>query len=135
MAVILIVDDDPTVRLIATEMLRASDHAIVEASDGLEALRLLGAMAIDLVVLDMLMPNCDGVEVLMSIRRSQPSVKVLAISSGGRVGPGDYLNTARVLGADAILVKPLRLDSFRSMVDAMVSGRAASAAQPERSLA
>ncbi|WP_162998068.1 response regulator [Brevundimonas lutea] len=44
MAAILIVDDDPTVRLVATEMLRASDHAIVEAGDGVEAIRLLEAM-------------------------------------------------------------------------------------------
>nr|WP_162998067.1 response regulator [Brevundimonas lutea] len=67
------------------------------------------------------MPNCDGIEVLMSIRREQPSIRVLAISSGGRVGPGDYLNTARVLGADGVMVKPLRLETFRRTVEAMLA--------------
>ena len=51
MALILVVDDDPTVRAIATELLRADDHAIVEASDGGEALALLARLPVDLVIL------------------------------------------------------------------------------------
>lgn len=116
MAIILIVDDDPTVRLIASELLRGDDHAIVEAEDGDEALRIVGAMAVDLVVLDMLMPNKDGLETIVELRKRQPDIRILAISSGGLMERGLLLRTARVLGADESLQKPLRLDTFADTV-------------------
>jgi CheY-like chemotaxis protein len=116
MAVIVIVDDDPTVRLIGTELLRSEDHVVLEAEDGIEALKIIGSMAVDLVVLDMLMPNMDGLETIGELRRSYPNIRILAISSGGRVGVDQLLRTAMVLGADDTLVKPLRLDTFARSV-------------------
>jgi CheY-like chemotaxis protein len=116
MAVIVIVDDDPTIRLIATELLRSDDHVVLEAEDGVEAMKIIGSMAVDLVVLDMLMPNMDGLETIGELRRSHPNIRILAISSGGRVGVDQLLRTAMVLGADDTLVKPLRLDSFNRSV-------------------
>ena len=121
MAVIVIVDDDPTVRLIAAELLRQDNHVIVEARDGDEALRVIGSMAVHLVVLDILMPNKDGLETIVELRRTQPDVRILAISSGGRVGAGPLLRTAMVLGADDTLVKPLRLETFARSVSRLLS--------------
>jgi CheY-like chemotaxis protein len=121
MASIIIVDDDPTVRLIATELLRDGDHAIVEAGDGDEALKLVCSMHVDLVVLDMLMPNKDGLETITEIRRLRASVRILAISSGGRTGADLLLKTAMAFGADATLAKPLRVDTFASSVDRLLS--------------
>lgn len=116
MAIIVIVDDDPTVRLIGTELLRSDDHVVLEAEDGVEALKIIGSMAVDLVVLDMLMPNMDGLETIGELRRSHPNIRILAISSGGRVGVDQLLRTAMVLGADDTLVKPLRLETFARTV-------------------
>ncbi len=116
MAIILIVDDDPTVRLIAGELLRGDEHAVVEAGDGDEALKIVASMAVDLVVLDMLMPNKDGLETIVELRKRQPDIRILAISSGGRMEPGQLLRTAMVFGADECLEKPLRLDSFSKMI-------------------
>lgn len=116
MAIILIVDDDPTVRLIAGELLRSEDHAIVEAEDGDEALKIVASMAVDLVVLDMLMPNKDGLETIVELRRHNPGIRILAISSGGRMEPGHLLRTAMMFGADECLQKPLRLTSFSQAV-------------------
>ena len=121
MAVIVIVDDDPTVRMIATELLRQDDHVVVEAHDGDEALKVIASMAVDLVVLDMLMPNKDGLETIVELRRSQPHIRILAISSGGRVGADQLLRTAMVLGADDTLVKPLRLETFARSVTRLLS--------------
>lgn len=121
MAVIVIVDDDPTVRLIATELLRQEDHVVVEADDGEEALEVIGSMGVDLVVLDMLMPNKDGLETIVELRRSWPHLRILAISSGGRGGADQLLRTARVLGADDTLVKPLRLETFTRSVSRLLS--------------
>lgn len=130
MAVIVIVDDDPTVRLIASELLRHDDHVVVEAADGAEALAVIGSMAVDLVVLDMLMPNKDGVETIGELRRSYPHIRILAISSGGRVGADQLLRTAMMLGADDTLVKPLRLDTFARSVARLLD--LPRAAQPQR---
>ena len=121
MAVILIVDDDPVVREIATEMLRADDHAILEASDGDEALRILQAVAVDVVVLDMLMPNKDGLEAIMEIRRARSKVRILAISSGGSINLGDLLKTATIFGADAVMQKPLRVGPFAQKIAELVA--------------
>jgi CheY-like chemotaxis protein len=117
MALILIVDDDPTVRAIATELLRADDHAIVEASDGGEALALLARLPVDLVILDMLMPNVDGLETILSLKRQDSKVKILAISSGGVLDPTSLLKIAMTFGADAALQKPLRVGAFRDAVN------------------
>jgi len=125
MAIILIVDDDPTVRLIAGELLRCEDHAIVEAEDGDEALKIVASMAVDLVVLDMLMPNKDGLETIVELRRRNPGIRILAISSGGRMEPGHLLRTAMMFGADDCLQKPLRLDTFSQVVTRVL-------AQPSR---
>lgn len=121
MAIILIVDDDPTVRLIAGELLRSDAHAIVEAEDGDEALKIVAAMAVDLVVLDMLMPNKDGLETIVELRKRQPGIRILAISSGGRMEPGQLLRTAMVFDADECLEKPLRLESFAQVVAGLLA--------------
>ena len=121
MAIILIVDDDPTVRMIAGELLRGEEHAIVEAEDGDEALKLVASMAVDLVVLDMLMPNKDGLETIVELRKRNPGIRILAISSGGRMEPGHLLRTAMVFGADECLEKPLRLESFSRVVNQLLA--------------
>lgn len=121
MAVIVIVDDDPTIRLIAAELLRPDNHVVLEAEDGDEALKVVGSMAVDLVVLDMLMPNKDGLETILELRRTQPGIRILAISSGGRVGAEQLLRTALMLGADDTMVKPLRLESFAATVSRLLT--------------
>lgn len=121
MAIILIVDDDPTVRLIASELLRGDDHAIVEAEDGDEALRIVGVMAVDLVVLDMLMPNKDGLETIIELRKRQPDIRILAISSGGVMDRSLLLRTAMAIGADESLQKPLRLETFADTVTRLLA--------------
>lgn len=120
MAIIVIVDDDPTIQLIAGELLKAEGHAIVHAGDGVEALKILEAAPADLVVLDMLMPNMDGLETIMELRRAYPDTKILAISSGGPMGPHDLLRTARLFGADETLAKPLTLSTFGATVERLL---------------
>ena len=120
MAAILIVDDDPTVRMVAAEMLRGSGYAILEAQDGVEALQILRHVPVDLIVLDMLMPNMDGVETIRAVRVAYPDARILAISSGGRSDPRAYLEMAMAFGADEVMQKPLRLATFASTVETLL---------------
>ncbi|WP_339914218.1 response regulator [uncultured Brevundimonas sp.] len=112
MAIIVIVDDDPTICMIATEMLRSENYAIVEASDGEEALAVISILPVDLVILDMLMPHKDGLETITELKATRPDVKILAISAGGGMEISLLLRTALSLGADEALSKPLNKESF-----------------------
>lgn len=121
MASIIIVDDDPTVRAVATELLRCDRHAILQAADGDETLTLIRAVPVDLVVLDMLMPNKDGIETIIELKRDHPTVRILAISSGGRMDGETLLKLAEAFGADETMLKPLRITTFRETVETLLA--------------
>jgi DNA-binding response OmpR family regulator len=123
MATILIVDDDPTIRAVATELLRCTDHAILEAEDGEQAIDLVNRLPIDLIVLDMLMPNKDGLECLMELRAKRSDVPILAISGGGGMDADLLLRTAAAFGADDTMRKPLRLATFAAKVTELLDRR------------
>lgn len=103
---ILVIDDDPVVRGMLAEMLRREGYDVDEAEDGRAGMRRFREQPATLVITDVVMPEQEGLETLMQLRQASPTVKVIAISGGGRVGPESYLNSARTLGANAILAKP-----------------------------
>lgn len=121
MASILVVDDDPTVRMIASEILTGAGHQVSEAEDGDEALKLVAETPFDLVLLDMLMPNKDGLETISELRGRRPRMRILAISSGGRMDAGQLLRMALVFGADETMVKPLHSDVLTGTVTRLLS--------------
>ena len=121
MAFILVVDDDPVFREIARAMLLDGGHEVAVAEDGVQALKAMEARPPDLAVLDMLMPNRDGIETLGDLRRRWPKVKVIMVSAGARMLDADaLLNAARVLGADATLGKPLVKTQLLALVDSLL---------------
>lgn len=109
---VLVADDDPIQRAIVSELLDLAGYDCEEAEDGEEALEALRRRPADLVVLDMLMPGKDGIEVLIEIRKAWPETRVLTISAGGLMSPGQLLHLAEGLGADATMTKPLRRGEF-----------------------
>jgi len=106
MANILITDDEDIVRYALRAILERSGHTVFEAHDGEDALGILADHAIDTAIVDMIMPNKEGVETTIEIRRKYPAVKVVAISGGGRSHNFDFLKYAQQFGAHAILRKP-----------------------------
>lgn len=110
---ILVVDDDPILREIAAEMLRAHGYACAVAEDGAIAIAALADTPADLVVLDMIMPNKEGIETLREIKTRWPAIRVVMISAGTPTMTAQaLLNMARALGADAVIEKPLFEASF-----------------------
>jgi CheY-like chemotaxis protein len=114
MARVLLVDDDPICRAIGVEALAQEGHLCEEAEDGEAATDRLARQAFDLVVTDLLMPNKEGIETILEIKRMWPSVKVIAMSGGSSTATSDQLlQMAARLGADATLSKPLRAEALR----------------------
>ena len=107
MAQILIIDDEAPVRRFVARALEKQGHGLYEAADGGEALRILAARPIDLVITDLLMPETDGIETIMELRRLHPGIKIIAISGGGEYQSGtDFLKAAHALGANRTFLKP-----------------------------
>jgi len=107
MASILVVDDDPQVREVFKRTLEAHGHQVKEAGDGRAAVASYREKPADLVILDIIMPEQDGLETILDLRRDFPDAKIIAISGGGRASAQGYLRPAKVLGADRAYSKPL----------------------------
>lgn len=80
MAVILIIDDTDMVRDLLQRSLERVGHDVRAAKDGLEELRVFNEFPPDVVITDILMPDCDGIEVIQALRKQRPGLKILAIS-------------------------------------------------------
>ncbi|MCK4346685.1 MAG: response regulator [Bacteroidales bacterium] len=106
MAHILIIDDDKDFRQMLQEMLEREGYAVSSAVDGAEGIKLFKNKAADLVITDIIMPEKEGLETILTLRQDYPDVKIFAISGGGRTHPGNYLITAKHFGAMKTFMKP-----------------------------
>jgi DNA-binding response OmpR family regulator len=106
MAKILLVDDDDNFRAMLGRVLGDAGHIVTMAVNGNEALRLVQENAFDLVITDLMMPEKEGIETIVELRRKIPGLKIIAMSGGGFNAPEIYLNLARKLGAVQTLAKP-----------------------------
>lgn len=121
MANVLVIDDDALFREIAQEMLTQVGHTVILADDGAKVAHLPGEPAPDLAVVDMLMPERDGIETIGDLQSRWPSIKVIAVSAGGKsLEPDLLLRAAKALGADATLSKPLERAAFIDLVSRLV---------------
>jgi len=106
MARILLVDDDDTFRRMLRLALLRMGHIVEEAHDGGQAWAKFQAQQPDLVIMDLIMPEKEGLETIQLFRKNRCTAKILAVSGGGRVDARDMLTIAKQLGADAVLPKP-----------------------------
>ncbi|MGA3008465.1 MAG: response regulator [Opitutaceae bacterium] len=130
MARILLIDDDVTVRTILCLALAEMGHNVVEARDGKEGLKLFKTGNFDLVITDLVMPEKEGFEVLTTIRKKNPSIKVIAMSGGGMHNAVNYLHTAKLMGAAKLLEKPFSNEALMSAINDLLPGGAAPPASP-----
>jgi CheY-like chemotaxis protein len=116
-SVILIIEDDKEFREMLKTALAVKDHIVIEAENGKEALIRFKPGVTDLVITDLIMPDEDGLKVIMKIRQMKHAIKLIAISGGGKAGPGSYLDLAKALGADAIFSKPFSINDLLSKIE------------------
>lgn len=125
---ILVIDDDTLVRNMVRDILSDAGYEVIIASNGREGLAVLGREPIGVVVTDILMPEKEGVETILEIKKSWPSVGVVAMSGGGRTGNLHPLKIARSAGASAILTKPFEPDDLLKAVRSIGEQKPASLA-------
>ncbi|MEI8032753.1 MAG: response regulator [Chlorobiaceae bacterium] len=117
---ILVIDDDAAVRKFIGTTLKRANHTVLEAENGAEGLRvLLEERDIPVVITDLIMPEKEGVETIIEVKQLYPSIKILAISGGGKAGPENYLVLADALGANTTLKKPFSGQDLMRAVESL----------------
>jgi len=107
MARILIIDDEPQIRSMLTLMLEREGYEVVEAPDGVDGIKIYRQNPADLIITDLIMPNKDGIGMIIDLKKEFPDVKIIAMSGGGLNKPDGYLKGAKKLGAACTLTKPI----------------------------
>ncbi|HQY58075.1 MAG: response regulator [Nitrospira sp.] len=114
---ILIVDDQESIRQVVREILEAAGYRVDEASTGREGLAQYRRAPADLILMDIFMPDGDGLESLVTLRQEFPDCRVVAISgSKSMVGPVNFLHVAKILGAKNVLEKPFAVDDLLGVI-------------------
>ncbi len=116
MAHILIIDDDTKILEMLRQTLEREGHEVVGALDGKEGLRLYRENPTDLIITDLIMPEKEGIETIMELYNDFPDVKIIAISGGGRLDPGQYLSMAKSFGAQYTFAKPVEREKLLKAV-------------------
>jgi len=109
---IVVIDDNDLMRETLLHMLAQLDCRAVAADGGDAGIREVARDGADIVITDILMPDKDGLETIRELRRVFPGVRIVAMSGGGRMATTNYLDHARLFGAEAMLAKPFALEDL-----------------------
>ena len=112
---ILIVDDDQHIRLLYKEELLEEGYDVDVASSGMEALQLFDQNEYDLVTLDILMPDMDGIKVLRQMKEKKPRVPIIMSTAY------DYRDDFAVWASEAYIVKSAELSELKEMIKTLLS--------------
>jgi two-component system chemotaxis response regulator CheY len=113
---ILIIDDDESLRASMRRTLRKEEYTIIEASEGRQGMKQLECSPADLILLDMFMPDKDGLETIGELRRAHPEIPIIAMSGGGFKGTVDVLHVAKKMGVRRTLAKPFTREQLLDAV-------------------
>lgn len=114
---ILVIDDDPQIRQLLEEVLRVEGYNVLAAESVDKGLPNYPKSLLPLIVIDVLMPDREGLETIRELRKNNPSMKIIAISGGLEQGGIDVLDIAKRFGADRVLRKPFDVKDFLNVID------------------
>jgi len=121
MGTILIIEDDVVLRQALQSFFVKKGYTILIAPEGRTGLAVCNKTHIDIVITDIVMPEMEGLEIIITIRKKNPGIKIIAMSGGGQIGPEDYLEMAKKLGADRVLTKPIDFKTIYDTVENLMS--------------
>lgn len=114
MATILVIDDEPSIRGLLREVLEKAGHRVIQAADGREGLAQYSKEPVDLVLMDLLMPDTDGLETTLQLTREYVDAKVIAMT--GAQGDRNFLDVAKLFGARRTIAKPFDITALMQAV-------------------
>ncbi len=122
---VLIIEDDDFVQNMLKQTFERAGYQVVTAPNGAVGIQLYEKKLylldpFKVVITDLIMPEMEGIETITRLRKSNPDVKVIAISGGGRNNPEDYLRLAEKLGASRTFTKPVDRDALLKAVCELV---------------
>ncbi|MEX0828634.1 MAG: response regulator [Nitrospirales bacterium] len=117
MATILVIDDDPQICDVLEQVLQKEGHQVRSALNGEEGIRSYRQQLPDLVLLDILMPEKEGLETILDLRREFPHVIIIAMSAASEAAKINLLELAQRLGAQHRLTKPFELQTVIELVN------------------
>lgn len=121
MSHVIIVDDDPGCLAAVGESLRQAGFGVSTFGSAAEVLMTYQAGAASCALVDIVMPEKDGIDTIVALRERDPDLRVIAISGGGRsMPPGVSLNVALIFGANGYLPKPFTRDQLIACVSSVV---------------
>lgn len=118
---ILVIDDDNDVRKCIRNILEQAGYSVLEAENGIVGMDIFRRDKADLVIVDLFMPEKEGIETIIELRKEFPDQKIIAISGGiPGYGPDNFLNIAQKLGADSSLDKPFNMAQLIDAVEKLL---------------
>jgi len=132
MSHVLVIDDDPLIRQTIRFALEDAGFNVIEAESGVDGCIAVAESSFDLVITDILMPNKDGIETIIEVKRTRPSLRILAMSGGGKIEGREYLSLAARLGVNDTICKPFQRSALISKVQQLCSHGAESTAASAR---
>ena len=122
MAKILVIDDEDQLRVLLKKMLVHGGHQVLIAEDGVEGVKIFHELKPDLIITDIIMPNKDGIEVIVELLKFKPELPIIAISGGRRAITANFnLDSAEMLGVKGILQKPFTLQQLQELISVALS--------------
>lgn len=121
MADILVIDDDDIFRDVLVSALTQGGHDVRWAENGVEGLRAFRERPAKLVITDIVMPEKEGLDTIMDLRREFSGLRIIAMSGGLAHDPRLYLRMAEKFGANAVLAKPFALADLLQTVDTVLN--------------
>ncbi|UCE52904.1 MAG: response regulator [Desulfobacterales bacterium] len=109
---VLVIDDEPQIRSLLRLILEREGFEVEEATDGIAGIKIYRQNPVDLIISDLIMPNKDGIGMIIELKKEFPDVKIIAMSGGGLNKPEGYLEGAKKLGAQRTLTKPIDRDKL-----------------------
>ena len=117
---ILIIEDDVQIREMLRQTMEREGYEVVDAPNGKVAMKIQREKPAALIITDLIMPEKEGIETIRELRQDFQDIKIIAISGGGRLGPEEYLDMAKMLGAQRTFAKPIErkvlLDAVRELL-------------------
>lgn len=118
---ILIIDDEEQIRAVLRLILEKKGYHVLEASDGGKGIKCCRSNQVDLVITDIFMPDKEGIETIIELKRDFPKMKIFAMSGGGSVGPDTFLKISSQLGVIKTFTKPIDRKALLNEIEAIFS--------------